>query len=467
MTQALQQLDKKMIIKWCILLLIDIFIMLTPANEIYTQNIKIFLMITVSAILIIAFELLDTMVPAVLMPTAYFLSGIAPANVAFGGWTQITAWMILGAFLLANVLNECGVLQRIAYFCIKSLGGSFNGVLYGLYVAGCVLAVISVNSAYAIVVTLAYSICLALNLPAKSKAAAVVMMVGASGALTPGVFSYRPAWAGIIQNAAQTVDPNFVVLWQDFPIYNWPCIFLGFVNVFILTKLFKTSQMGITGTKEYFVSEYNKLGKMSISEKKALVLVGCLIGYVITYPLHGLNTQYIFMIVPWLAFFPGINIATSQSIKRLNIGTIFFVVGMLTIATVGTHVGVADLISHTITPIAMQVGQVGLLALVMVTGVLANLVLTPAAMIASLVPILIQVCADVGMSPWAPVMTLVYTTDMYFLPHEVSCLLLLFAFGMVSMKDFLKLASIKTGILFVGYCLIQVPWYIFMGLVTP
>lgn len=466
MAQTLKKFEQKTLIKWCLLVIIDTIFFFIPESDIYTRDLKIFLVITITAILIIAFELLDTMVPAVLMPTAYFLSGIAPREVAFGGWTQITAWMILGAFLLANVLNECGILQRIAYFCIKTLGGSFNGVLYGLYVAGCVLAVVSVNSAYAIVVTLSYSICLALKLPAKSKGAAVVMMVGASAALTPGVFSYRPAWAGIIQTAAQTVDPDFVVLWQHFPLYNWPCIVFGLLNIFILTKVFKTAELGITNTKEYFVTEYNKFGKMSLSEKKALFLVGFLICYVIAYPLHGLNPQYPFMVIPWLAFLPGINIATSESIKKLNIGTIFFVVAMLSIATVGAHVGVADLISYTLTPIARQVGQVGLLALIMVIGIFANLILTPAAMIASIVPILIQISADMGMSPWAGVMTLVYTTDMYFLPHEVSALLLLFAFGMVSMKDFIKMASLKTLVFFIGYCLIQIPWYIFLGLVA-
>jgi len=316
MGTSLKPLEKSEKIKWGIWLVIGILIMLTPETELYTKDIKIFLTITCLAILAICFELTHNLVPAVLMPTAYYITGIVPTAVAFNGWSQPIAWMILGAFLLANVLNETGVLHRIAYFCIKSVGGTFNGALYGLYIAGVVLAAESVNSAYAIVVTLAYSMCLAFGFQPKSKEAAVVMMVGATAALLPGVFLYRPTWAGVIVSAAQTVDPNFMILWQDVPIYNAPAFLMGFVYVFALTKIFKTSKMNAGDTKAYFKSEYEKLGKMRTEEKKALAVVTVILIYVLTYPLHGKNINWAFMTLPWLAFMPGTRFATVEAIKN-------------------------------------------------------------------------------------------------------------------------------------------------------
>ena len=459
-----QGLEKKVLIKWAIMVLVGVFIMLTPANEVYTQNIKIFLTITVCAILMIAFELAPTMVPAVLMPTLYYITGIVPQATAFSGWTQPTGWMIIGALFLANVLDETGILKRIAYFCIKSLGGSFNGVLYGLYIAGVVLAFVSVNSAYAIVVTLGLAICLALGLKAGTKAAAVVMMAGATGALTPGVFLYRPSWGAVITANAQTVDPNFAMLWHHFPMYNIPAFFMGLVFIFAMTKIFKTKEMGIGGTKEYFDGEYAKLGKMKPAEFKSLIMVAILLVYVLTSPLHGLNIAWAFMLIPWMAFLPGVNIATSAAVKEMNIGTVFFVMSCLTIATAGNAVGVPSVISAFISPIAMEAGPLGLTMIMLIVGVLANLLLTPLAMITSLTPIIIQICADMGMQPWAPIMSLIWSTDMYFLPHEVSCLVLMFGFGMITMKDFAKIATLKTVIYFLGFCLIQIPYYMFMGI---
>lgn len=465
MTEAIggKSFDKKKLIKWLILIVIGVLIMLTPATEAYTQEIKIFLTITVCAILMIAFELAPTMVPAVLMPTAYYITGICEPAVAFSGWTTSTGWMIIGALFLANVLDETGLLKRIAYACIRAVGGSFNGVLYGIYIAGVVLAFVSVNSAYAIVVTLGFAICVALKLNPGSKGAAVVMMAAAAGALSPGVFLYRPSWGAIITTNAQTVDPNFQVLWQHFPMYNFPCIIFGFIFIFIMTKVCHTKEMGISGTREYFDKEYAKMGKIGTNEKKAFVMVAILLIYVITSPLHGLAIEYAFMLIPWLSFLPGVNIATADTIRHMNIGTVFFMMACLTIATAGSAIGVPQLISAVLSPLAAQAGPLGFVFIMLIVGIIANLLLTPGAMITALTPIIITICADMDMSPWAPIMSLVYSTDMYFLPHEVTALVLLFGFGMISMKDFFKLATLKTVIYFIGFCLIQIPWYYFVG----
>ena len=54
--------DKKALVKWSIMILIGVLIMLTPVNDVYTQKIKIFLTITICAILTIAFELTPTII---------------------------------------------------------------------------------------------------------------------------------------------------------------------------------------------------------------------------------------------------------------------------------------------------------------------------------------------------------------------------------------------------------------------
>lgn len=464
MSTAVQTINKSTIIKWIVLIAIAIIIMVIPANEMYTPEIKKFIAITVSAILWIAFELTDTFVPAVLMPTLYYVTGIVPATAAFAGWTQSTAWMIIGAFLLANVLHESGILNRVAYFCLKHLGGNFNGVLYGLFITGCVLEFVSVNSAYAIIVTLGYGVCVALKLEPKSKPAACVMMASCFGAFLPTLFLYRAAWAGIIQNAAQTIDPNFVVLWHHFPLYNAPGVLMGFIIIFAMTKIFKTSKMGIGGTKEYFSLEYQKMGKMQPREIKAALLLAFILTYVITAPLHQKSVAIVFMIVPYLGFLPGINIASVESIKRLNIGTIFFVVSMLGIASAGQVVGVNDLISQMLSPIAMRSGVVGTTIIVLLFGTAANMILTPAAIVSSLTPLVIQVCGDLGASPWGPVMALIYSTTMYFLPHEVSGVLLMYSFGYISMSDFIKIATLQCVVIFICFVCIQIPWYGLMGI---
>lgn len=45
------------------------------------------------------------------------------------------------------------------------------------------------------------------------------------------------------------------------------------------------------------------MGKMSTKEKKALVMLGVIMAYMLLQPVHGLGMEYAFMIVPLVAFF--------------------------------------------------------------------------------------------------------------------------------------------------------------------
>ena len=56
MSAAVQTINKNMLIKWIVLIAVAVIIMVIPANELYTPEIKKFIAITVSAILWIAFE---------------------------------------------------------------------------------------------------------------------------------------------------------------------------------------------------------------------------------------------------------------------------------------------------------------------------------------------------------------------------------------------------------------------------
>ena len=58
-------------------------------------------------------------------------------------------------------------------------------------------------------------------------------------------------------------------------------------------------------------------------------------------------------------------------------------------------------------------------------------------------------------------MAIVLGADMYFLPHEVTTLVVIFSFGMMTMRDFIMLASIKSAVTFVSFLVLQLPyWYL-------
>ena len=132
------KITKSYLLKWFFTFAIPIFIWLIPTNEIFTPNLRLFLMITIFVILIVACEFFNPIIPA-LLPLLYVLSGLSTFQVAFSGFTSSTAILVLAALMFAEVVEESGLLKRIAYWCILKTGGSYVGILYGVVFAGIII----------------------------------------------------------------------------------------------------------------------------------------------------------------------------------------------------------------------------------------------------------------------------------------------------------------------------------------
>lgn len=457
------KMDTKTKIQWLITIGVTIFLLCLPTTEAFTREIKLFFAFTAMIILMMAFEFFDSLIPALLLPTLYTVFNVVEAKVAFNSWTSTTLYMILGAFVLTNVLDESGLLKRIAFWCIKISGGSYTGTLYGLFIAGIVLAIVTFNSSYVIMVTLAYGICRAMGL-SRSKESALIMLVGAMGALTVKVFLFNPVYVSLAESGARQLVSDFTIAWHHQLVYNFPALIASFVFIWLLTKIYKTKTIQFKGGKEYFTEEYRKLGPIKKSEKKSIIILLGLMVFILTSPLHNLPVAYGFMLFPWLFFMPGINVGTKESIKSINMSVIFFVSACMSIGGVATALGINTMLSEIITPIVSGMPAIGVLYLVLFIGTLSNFILTPTAMMGCLTTPLVQVAMDTGMNIWPPILTVIYSTDMVFLPYEVAVLLIFFGFGMISMKDFIKLNCLKNLIFVVLFGLLQIPWWYLIGL---
>lgn len=127
-----------------------------------------------------------------------------------------------------------------------------------------------------------------------------------------------------------------------------------------MTKVCHTKEMGISGTREYFDKEYAKMGKIGTNENES-VRYGCnFVDLCYHFSIAWSCDEYAFMLIPWLSFLPGVNIATADTIRHMNIGTVFFMMACLTIATAGSAIGVPQLISAVLSPLAAQAGPIGI-----------------------------------------------------------------------------------------------------------
>lgn len=125
--------SKKVYLQWLITLVVPLIIWLIPVNESFTGEIRLFLVITSFVILMMAFEFFNLLLPSMLLPALYVLSGLVPVNVGYGGYINTIPFLVIGALLLTEVLSEIGLLKRIAFWCILKCGGSFKGTIWGVF----------------------------------------------------------------------------------------------------------------------------------------------------------------------------------------------------------------------------------------------------------------------------------------------------------------------------------------------
>lgn len=454
---------QKLLLQWAITILVPLLCFLIPESEHVTWNLKMFLYVTSVIILILAFDFFNTAWPAIMLPTLYVILNIVPVDVAFSSWTNTTVWMIIGAYVLTGALEDCGLLKRIAIWCIRACGGTFTGTMFGLVIAGYVLSWVTFCNHYVVMAVLSYAICVAMK-TGKSFDSALLLFAGQIGALTVQLCSFEALYNSMMQAGVDTVTDSVTVPWYCLPLYNAPALLIIISFMFVVTKVFKTKDRKLEGAKEYFDEQYKAMGKVSAREKKAAVLLIILLVYLVTTPLHGMPIPYGFMIVPYLMFLPGINIADTKVIAQVNWSVVFFISACLGIGNVAIYLNLGQILSDILTPILEGVGPTGSMLLVYIAGTLANLVLTPAAMVSSLSGPLTQIALDLNMSPFPFLMTLIYSTDSIFLPHEIGATLIFYGFGLMTMGQFIKLNLFKMIYFFVLFGLIQIPFWFLIGL---
>lgn len=309
---------KRSALKWALSLLIPILILCIPTNELYTSEMRMYMALSLWMILSVALELFDSVfIPAFLLPVLWYVTGTVPLEIAYKSWTQEILFVIIGAFLLAAILEEVGLLKRIAYWCILRFGGTFKGTYWGIAFACMVVSFITFCNAYIVLAAVCYGICRAFNL-GKSRAAALLTMSALVGTQTSRLFLYSPQTTGLMELGIRTVSPEFVLPWYKYMLDMFPTAIMCILILFINAKIFGLKKVKVEFGKEYFIEQYNKLGKMSDAEKKSAIVLVILMVFIVTSPFHKISPNYGFLILPLLFFVPGLKVGTSRMIERCN-----------------------------------------------------------------------------------------------------------------------------------------------------
>lgn len=439
-------------LQWFIALGIPAIVFFLPESGAFTHEIKLFLCLTLWGVITFAFELLPNMIPAVLLPIGYVILSLTGFDTVFRPWTTNIPWMVLGAFILSNTLERIGLLKRVAVWCIVKTGGTYTGILWGIFLFGMISNLVMPGGFVPVTAAFTYGICKALGIQ-KSKAGAGIMLTGVFSTLSPGFFIFDPSNCGVLMGAAE-----MPVKYIDYLVQNLAFIPLVPLLVFIISRMFRAETV-ING-KEHYIQEQKKLGKITATEKKATLIIICLFFYLIS----GREMMYGFLIAAFAGFLPIFGISEPEDFQQVNYPFLFFITGCMTIGMVATELGFGQILADMLFPYLYQMHETVFLAAVWIIAVIVNFLLTPLAAMASLGAPLTQISETLGLNPYPVLYTFFQGLDQLLLPYECALYLIPFSYGMMSLRDFMKGLAMKMGVAFLYLLVIGIPYWHLIGL---
>lgn len=455
------KVNSKTLLMWAINLGLPLLICLIPVTDLFTAQMKTFLIITVFAILAIALETLPQSGVTFLLPAAYILFGLADASLAWYPWTMPTVWMIIGALLLVNTLESSGVLMRISYKIILMVGGSYKGLILGLGLLGTILNIILFGNAYVILAGLAYGLCKALNLEKFSKEATGIFIAAAIGGIIPPVFCYGSNVL-MLEGIGASVVGEMHISYLAYTFLNIPVILYFIAALFLILFMFKATK-NISG-KAYFQEKLSEMGAMTSAEKKAVVWLVILFVYIMYCGIKGTDCTFAFIVLPALMTMPAIGCGSEKDVKRLDFSFILFVASCMSIGFVAQALGFGPLITSLAAPLTANASPNVVVYLIYVLNIILNFLLTPMAIMAGFTPTFLQIAGEFGINPYVIYSVIGMGCDQILFPYEYALYMMYFSFGFIHMKDFIKYFGAKMLLCCIMVAVVFIPFWHITGL---
>ena len=468
MDEALQgqkKSAKSTLLKYLLIFVPAIIVYLIPTTESYTEDMKIFFVITLIAIVLWALEVINLIIVALALPVAFILSGIATPGDVYAPWSQDLPYLVLGALILSAVLDESGLMKRLAYWFILRGGGSYGGIIFALSTSGFIIAFLVPGSLarIALFASMAFGIIKAVGFEKHSKGAVGLLFGAYNAAVTASFISLTGIEPMLVFNSQLVSMGQEGVSWLGYILHNGPITILWtYFMAFVIIKMFKPEK-SIEG-KEYFREQYKALGSFSFKEKKVSIILLLLVILLATSSLHGIALGWIFIGMTFLTFLPGLNLADDNTMKKTNFGMIFFITATMAIGQVSTIVGAGQFIADSLTPIMSLGGQYYTVLATWFLSVGINFVLTPFAASATLAIPLAELASSLNMSPLPLAYSLVHGLYQLLLPYESTLPLLLFSYMFMTYKQFFKYFSVQMVLNFIFLAIIAIPYWYLIGL---
>jgi anion transporter len=388
---------------------------------------------------------------------------IVPFGVAFSGFANDTAWFLFAAMLIGRVASKSGLARRLAYSVMLRVGVSYPRVLLGLIITDFLLTFI-VPSGIARVVILA-SIALSLveafrARPGSNTARGMFLILTYTGNLFDKMLI---AGAGSITAAGLMAKVGGVeVLWSQWLLAFLPCSIITVLAAWWLTLwLHPPEQATVSGGKEYFRGELEKMGPWSAREKRAALLVGGAILLWMSDFAHHISPVMVALGVALLALLPRVGVLDEDDMRTVNYLPVFFVAQAVSMGNVLEATKGLDLLTHGVfnwmQPLLTNVFSTTFV-LYWVAFVYHFFLASEISMLGTSIPLVMQFAKEHGFHPLLLGLIWTFAAGGKLFAYQSGVLIVGYSYGYFKPIDLVRVGAFLTVIEFVILMLL-VPFY--------
>ncbi len=369
-----------------------------------------------------------------------------------------------GSYFLAATLQDCGLLDRVAFFLLCKVRGNYLALLVTIMLVAVLLNIFTSGRGYMIIAPLCAGLCLSMD-GMKKRLGAAIAAAAMIGGCQSHAYTYLATTWGVIMNSA--ISSGYIQPLDITPasilLHNWPLFIVSLITLLIAAKWFKPKEP--LGNIDYFQERLDKMGAVTRKEKVNALMLVVLLVYIFTVQYHKLDLNLGFALIPWMVYLPFMRGADAKTWRRMPIDMVFFVAGCMAIGSVAGALGLGKVMGEIC--ISLLGGSNSIFVLFgSVFGAVfgLNFLMTPMAIFVLITEPMLSLGTAMGYSPIPILYAINACAEAIILPYEYVPYLIIYGFGMMTMKDFIKFSVLRSSIFFAGFLLLLVPYWLVMGL---
>jgi len=408
--------------------------------------------IAIAAFMIVlwATEAIDHALAGIIGVFLFWALGVTEFERAFSGFSNETTWFLLGAILIGAMVSKSGIAQRLAYTMLSRIGRSYSRLLLAFIIVDFMLTFL-VPSGIARVTILA------------SIAVATVQALGFGNQSNIGkglliIVTYTAAIFDkmLIAGATSILGRGIIeqtgkvrVFYSQWFLAYVPCIAITILVCWrIILWLYPPEKNELSPTSRAHLSaQLDRLGPWSALEKKSAVLTGVAVALWMTDFIHQLSPSMVALMIGLLALIPGAGILSTDDLRKINFGAIWFTAAALGMSRVLMETNALESITGVmvswVTPFVK--GPVtSSLVLYWTAFVYHFFLANETAMLSTSLPAVLQHFSALGFHPLPIGMIWTFASGGKIFVYQSAVLIVGYSYGYFNSVDLLKVGFILT-----------------------